>query len=110
MFFVFGYLPERLFSSESDRLRVVSMCMKLADVSNNICFFFSKTLFRNLSLNHFSNLGNICLPAVCSGVLQEEGEISLVDHRVQIGFRLVFDGIAGSPCLSVFLFTSHSSF
>lgn len=63
VFLLFG--PRDYFPLKVVELPIIPLWMNLPGVSNSICFSFSKTLFRNLSLDHFSNLGNVCLYAVC---------------------------------------------
>lgn len=89
-------------------LPIISLWMNLPGVSNSICFSVSKTLFRHLSLDCFSNLGNICPQAVCyyRGLCIER-EISC-RLKVQAGFGLVFNNTVKNPSLSQSLFTSHS--
>ena len=78
VFWLFG--PRDCFPLKVIELLMVSLWTNLPSVSNNICFSFSKVCFRNLSLDHFSNLGNICPHGVCYWeVLQVERVIPLAD-------------------------------
>lgn len=60
MFWLFG--PRDCFPLKVTEFLIVSQI--LPSVSNNTCFSVSKMLFRNLSLDNFSNLANICPHAV----------------------------------------------
>lgn len=67
VFLVFFFIwPKRLFSFESDRVTGNFSVDEFARCVQQYSFFSSsKTLVRYLSLDHFSNLGNICPYAVC---------------------------------------------
>lgn len=62
-FCLFG--PRDYFPLKVIELQIIALWMNVPGVSSNICFSFSKTLFRNLSRDRFSYLGNICCFALC---------------------------------------------